>query len=82
MRGTGSAVAGDRTRTHIARVAIVAVALAGLLVLARPAAAQSSKDHDNGGGDPWPLIPPLVGGLLFCQDPAGNRWELRGVLAS
>ena len=79
MRGTGSAVAGDRTRKHIARVALAAVALAGLLALARPAAAQSSWDHDNGGGDPWKDIPRLVGGFL---DPASRLvvWILDGAI--
>ena len=70
--GTGSAVAGDRTRRHIARAAIAAVALAGLLALARPAVAQSSGDHDNGGGDPGPDIPRLVGRFLLSQDPVGR----------
>jgi hypothetical protein len=72
MRYTESAVAGDRTRKHLARVALAAAALAGLLALAGPAAAQSSKDHDNGGGDPWPDIPRLVGRVLLCQDPVGR----------
>ena len=63
MERTGSAVASDRTRRHIARVAIAAIALAGLLALARPAAAQSSRDHDNGGSDPWDDVPRLLGSL-------------------
>lgn len=79
MRGTGSAVAGDRTRRHIAR-AVTAVALAGLLALAGPAAAQSKGDHDNGGGDPWPDIPRLVGRIVLYQDPVGRAvlWILDG----
>jgi hypothetical protein len=60
-------------------VAIAAIALAGLLALARPAAAQSTKDHDNGGGDPWPDIPRLVGHFL---DPASQLvvWIVDGAL--
>jgi hypothetical protein len=79
MRRTGSAVAGDRTRRHIARVAIAAIALAGLLALARPAAAQSTRDHDNGGSDPWDDVPRLVGHFM---DPAGQLvvWILDGAL--
>jgi hypothetical protein len=63
MRRTESAVAGDRTRRHIAREAIAAIALTGLLALARPAVAQSTRDHDNGGSDPWDNVPRLVGSL-------------------
>jgi hypothetical protein len=69
MRDNHYSIERDRTRRHIARVAIGALVLGGLLALAVPAAAQSKGDHDNGGGDPWPLIPPIVGPFL---DPAGQ----------
>ena len=71
MRDNRPSIERDRTRKHIARVALAAVALAGLLALAPPAAAQSTKDHDNGGGDPWPFVPPIAR-ILLSQDPVGR----------
>lgn len=79
MRDDRRSTERDRTRKHIARVALAAAALAALLALARPAAAQSKGDHDNGGGDPWPLVGPI----LLCQVPVGRvvLWILDGYAA-
>ena len=79
MRDNRRSIDRDRRRTHLARMAVAAAALAALLALARPAAAQSKGDHDNGGGDPWPL----VGRVLLCQDPVGRVvvWILDGYAA-